>query len=114
MGSDSCYALREGFYVPSKLVDLRTASSVAYLIQRDLKRGFSYDRFCNKIIFTPREARRRLRRLISLAKKHFGPEEARKVRSLVKKVLMGYEIPMDQVVLEYVDNRVPVPVGVYA
>ncbi|MEM4958382.1 MAG: hypothetical protein QXX12_00730 [Nanopusillaceae archaeon] len=82
-GSGSCYALNEGIYVPDRGVNLSTALGISYLILRDLRRGWTYDKQCRIIPMTPELARSRLNYLYPLALKHYGREEAEKVRKLI-------------------------------
>ena len=70
-GSGSVYARMEGAYVPERRgVDLRTAASIAALILRDLKRGWTYDHYGNVVNMNWDLARRRLYYLVPLCVKH--------------------------------------------
>jgi len=75
-GRDSCYAKKEGVYVTGTRVTLRNMKTFARLIQRDLRRGFTYDHSCRKIKMTKRLAIQRLVYLKALCIKHTGDEEA--------------------------------------
>lgn len=82
-GPSSCYATYEGIYVGGRGVDLYTAMGISYLILRDLNRGWTYDKQCRIIPMTPELAMRRLNYLYALSLKHYGREEAEKVRKLI-------------------------------
>lgn len=71
-GPSSCYCVHEklGCYVTG----VTPTNYVWYLaqIERDLKRGWTYDHACNRVEMTPELARRRALYLIALMKKHVG------------------------------------------
>lgn len=70
-GPNSCYAIKEGVYVPGVGINEKTAAGIAALLLRDLKRGYTYDHSCRKIRMTYRLFVRRLNYLIALARKHY-------------------------------------------
>jgi len=70
-GPNSCYAKFEGNYAPGRGVNAFTVRYLVGYILRDLKRGWTYERgTCRRIRMTPKLAIKRLRYLITLAKKH--------------------------------------------
>jgi len=70
-GPNSCYAKFEGNYAPGRGVNAFTVRYLVGYILRDLKRGWTYERgTCRRIKMTPKLAIKRLRYLITLAKKH--------------------------------------------
>ena len=98
-GPSSWYAVYEGCFVPGKGVDRYTAASIAALILRDLRRGWSYDDRGRRVAMTRDLARRRLIYLIALAKRHSGPREMREVEEVVRYALEYGRLPPYAVVL---------------
>ncbi|GEM_PF-411635 len=94
-GHRSCYAINEGIYVPGHGVNLQTAVSIAYLIFRDFRRGWTYDHQCRKIPMDFELMRKRLFYLIPLARKHYGKEEEKKVKEFVTKAFLQLGIPRE-------------------
>ncbi|MCI4407521.1 MAG: hypothetical protein JHC26_00380 [Thermofilum sp.] len=92
-GQRSAYALAERVYVPGEGVNLETATSIATLLLRDLSRGWTYDHEGRKIPMTERLFMRRLFYLYPLALKHYGKEEAQKVRDMLLAVFASRKIP---------------------
>lgn len=84
---NSCYAQKEGVYVPGSGVNSRNAPLFIKYILRDLRRGWTYDHYCNRIEMTPELAAKRLRFLVRLARRHSGEAEARKVAKMVREAL---------------------------
>ena len=82
-GPNSCWAKHENVYVPGDGVDARSARGILSLMDRELKRGWTYDHSCRKIRMTPNLAKKRAVYLIALAKKHRGAAEARRVAEVV-------------------------------
>jgi hypothetical protein len=58
-------------------------------MERELRRGWTYDHSCRRIKMTPALARKRAVYLIALAKKHRGAAEAGRVAELVYDWLEG-------------------------
>jgi hypothetical protein len=83
MGEGSCWARNERAYVPGDGVDAKSARGILNLIDRELKRGWTYDHSCRKIKMTPSLAKKRAVYLIALAKKQHGSAEARRVAETV-------------------------------
>lgn len=54
-----------------------------YLMEAELRRGWTYDRSCRRIKMTPTLARKRAIYLIALAKRHYGADAARRVAEIV-------------------------------
>jgi hypothetical protein len=75
-GRDSCYAKKERTYITGSRVTPRNMKTFARLIQRDLRRGWTYDHSCRKIKMTKSLAIKRLAYLKALCVKHTGKEEA--------------------------------------
>ena len=82
-GEGSCWARHEHVYVPGSGIDERAASGILALIEKELRRGFTYDHSCRRIRMTPALARKRALYLIALARKHKGAAEARRVAEIV-------------------------------
>jgi hypothetical protein len=82
-GERSCWARNEHVYVPGSGIDERSARGILALIDKELKRGWTYDHSCRRIKMTPQLARQRALYLIALAKKHRGAAEARRVAEIV-------------------------------
>jgi len=82
-GEGSCWARHEHVYVPGSGIDAKSARGILALIERELRRGFTYDHSCRRIRMTPALARKRAVYLIALAKKHRGAAEARRVAEIV-------------------------------
>ena len=75
-GRDSCYARKEGMHIIGSKVTPRNMKTFARLIQRDLRRGWTYDHGCRKIKMTKSLAIKRFTYLKALCIKHTGDEEA--------------------------------------
>jgi hypothetical protein len=82
-GESSCWARNENAYVPGLGIDARSARGILSLIERELRRGWTYDHSCRRIRMTPALAKKRAVYLIALAKKHRGAAEARRVAEIV-------------------------------
>ncbi len=83
MGEGSCWGRIEHVYVPGDGVDAKSARGILSLIDRELKRGWTYDHSCHRIKMTPSLAKKRAVYLIALAKKQHGSAEARRVAEVV-------------------------------
>ncbi len=92
VGIHSCYARREGVYVPGEGVTPRTAPGIAALILYDLYRGWGYNSRCEKIPMTRHLAVKRLAYMKTLARKH-DPRDAPVVYQLVDYVLRNWSLP---------------------
>jgi hypothetical protein len=88
-GPQSCWARHERIYVPGSGIDVRAARGILALIDKELKRGWTYNHSCRRIRMTPALARKRALYLIALAKKHRGAAEARRVAEVVHAWLGG-------------------------
>jgi hypothetical protein len=82
-GPQSCWARHERIYVPGSGIDARAADGILSLIERELRRGWTYDHSCRRIRMTPVLARKRAIYLIALARRHRGAAEARRVAEIV-------------------------------
>ena len=82
-GPTSCWARNERVSAPGSGIDERAARSILYLIEAELRRGWTYDHSCRRIKMTPALAKKRAVYLIALARKHRGAAEARRVAELV-------------------------------
>ena len=82
-GPTSCWALRERVSAPGSGIDERAARAILYLMEAELRRGWTYDHSCRRIKMTPALAKKRALYLIALAKKHRGAAEARRVAEIV-------------------------------
>ena len=86
-GPNSVYARRHGVYCPGPGVNVKTARCILNMIDRELRRGWTYDQRGRRIKMTPKLAARRAVYMIALARKHHGREEARRVEELVREWL---------------------------
>ena len=86
-GPNSCWARHEKIYVPGSGIDARSAEGILSLIEKELRRGWTYDRSCRRIKMTPALARKRALYMIALARKHRGAAEARRVAEIVRRWL---------------------------
>ena len=82
-GPQSCWAQHERVSAPGSGIDERAARAILYLMEAELRRGWTYDHSCRKIRMTPNLAKKRAVYLIALAKKHRGAAEARRVAEVV-------------------------------
>jgi len=82
-GPTSCWALHERVSAPGSGIDERAARAILYLMEAELRRGWTYDHSCRRIKMTPALAKRRAIYLIALAKKHRGAAEAKRVAEIV-------------------------------
>ncbi|MFZ8811334.1 MAG: hypothetical protein ACO2PN_24925 [Pyrobaculum sp.] len=82
-GPTSCWAQYERVSAPGSGIDERAARAILYLMEAELRRGWTYDHFCRRIKMTPELAKKRAVYLIALAKKHRGVAEARRVAEIV-------------------------------
>jgi phage gp16-like protein len=92
-GENSCWAKHERVYVPGSGVDAKAARGILSLIEKELKRGWTYDKpSCRRIRMTPALAKRRAVYLIALAKRHYGDAEARRVAEIVYRWLERHRL----------------------
>jgi len=91
-GENSCWALHERIYVPGSGIDARAARGILSLIEKELRRRWTYDHSCRKIRMTPTLAKKRAVYLIALAKKHRGAAEARRVAEIVHQWLERHKL----------------------
>jgi hypothetical protein len=91
-GEKSCWAKLERVYVPGSGIDVRAASGILALIEKELRRGWTYDRSCRRIKMTPALAKKRAVYLIALAKRHRGAAEARRVAEVVYRWLERHRL----------------------
>ena len=82
-GENSCWARHERVYVPGSGIDARSARGILSLMERELRRGWTYNHSCRRVTMTPALAKKRAVYLIALAKKHRGAGEARRVAEIV-------------------------------
>jgi hypothetical protein len=82
-GPESCWAQREHVYVPGSGINAKSAEGILALMDKELRRGWTYDHNCRRVKMTPELARRRAWYLVALAEKHSGKEEAKKVAEIV-------------------------------
>jgi len=82
-GENSCWARHENVYVPGSGIDARSARGILSLMERELRRGWTYNHSCRRVKMTPTLAKKRAIYLIALAKKHRGAAEARRVAEIV-------------------------------
>jgi hypothetical protein len=82
-GENSCWAKNENAYVPGDGVNVKSARGILSLIDRELRRGWTYNHSCHRIKMTPTLAKKRAVYLIALAKKHRGAGETRRVAEIV-------------------------------
>ena len=98
-GANSCYAIREGFYVRRlrrKGIDtVKEAVAILRLILRDYRRGWTYRQGdCKRIRMTEELFERRVRFVVTLAKFHGADEETlRTIRKIVRYVLEHKRLP---------------------
>jgi len=99
-GYNSCYARKEGVWIPDKGVSPRTLPSFIALILRDLKRGYTYQQgTCRKIKMDEDLALRRLNYLIALSKKHYGSKAKKLTEKSLKKLVSSFKLPRGTVKL---------------
>jgi hypothetical protein len=91
-GENSCWARYEHVYVPGDGVDAKTARGILSLIEKELRRGWTYDHNCRRIRMTPALAKKRAIYLIALAKKHRGAAEAKRVAEIVYEWLERHKL----------------------
>jgi len=91
-GEKSCWGRRERIHVPGSGIDARAAQGILALIEREMRRGWTYDHSCRRIKMTPALAKKRAVYLIALAKKHHGASEARRVAEVVEKWLERHRL----------------------
>jgi len=82
-GADSCWARAERVAAPGSGIDARAARAILYLIEAELRRGWTYDKQCRRVRMTPSLAKKRAVYLIALAKRHYGAAEAKRVAEIV-------------------------------
>jgi hypothetical protein len=96
-GPSSCYAKKEGVWVPGSGVNEETLPAFIALILRDYKRGWTYDHNCDRIPMTDDLAVKRLNYLITLAKKHSGPFAQWLASKSLRDLITRYELPVKTV-----------------
>ena len=82
-GPTSCWAQHERVSAPGSGIDERAARAILYLMEAELRRGWTYDHSCRRIKMTPTLAKKRAIYLIALAKRHYGAAAARRVAEIV-------------------------------
>jgi len=82
-GPPSCWAQYERVSAPGSGIDERAARAILYLMEVELRRGWTFDHSCRKIRMTPQLAKKRALYLIALAKRHRGAAETRRVAEIV-------------------------------
>ncbi len=82
-GPSSCWGRNENVYVPGTGIDARSAQGILALIEKELRRGWTYDHSCRRVKMTPALAKKRAIYLLALARKHRGAAEARRVAEIV-------------------------------
>jgi len=82
-GPNSCWAQYERVSAPGSGIDERAARAILYLMEAELRRGWTYDHSCRRIRMTPALAKKRAIYLIALAKRHRGAAEAKRVAEIV-------------------------------
>lgn len=90
-GPRSCYCLKEGIGCDVSGVTPYNYQWYLAQIERDLRRGWTYDRSCNVVPMTRELARARAIYLIALMKRHTGrvPEEAeREIRKFAERLAL--------------------------
>lgn len=93
LGENSWRAQHGETYCRGRGVNAATAGCILRLITQELRRGWTYDkRTGERIKMTPRLALKRARYLITLARRHYGAEEARRVAQLVKRFLRTLKV----------------------
>jgi tRNA A37 methylthiotransferase MiaB len=99
-GHSSCYAKKEGVWIPDKGVSPRTLPSFIALILRDLKRGYTYQQgTCRKIRMDEKLALKRLNYLIALSKKHYGGKAKKLTEKSLRKLVSEFKLPRGSVKL---------------
>ena len=83
-GPNSVYAKKHGVYCPGPGVSVSAARCILIMMDRELRRGWTYDQKGRRIRMTPKLAARRAVYMIALAKKHYGATEARRVAEIVR------------------------------
>jgi hypothetical protein len=94
-GTSSCYAIKEGVWVPGSGVTPDLLPSFVALIMRDVVRGWSYDprNNCEVIPFDVDYAISRLNYLIALATKHAGEPGYLFTREAIERLFREYRLP---------------------
>ena len=94
-GTASCYALKEGVWVPGSGVTPDLLPSFVALIMRDVVRGWSYDprNNCEVVPFDVDYGMSRLGYLIALATKHAGEPGYQFTREAVERLFREYRLP---------------------
>jgi hypothetical protein len=93
-GTSSCYAVKEGVWVPGSGVTPDLLPSFIALIMRDVVRGWSYDREgCREIPFDVDYGISRLNYLIALATKHVGEVGYQFTKEAIEKLFREYKLP---------------------
>jgi len=93
-GPSSCYAKKEGIWVPGSGVNEETLPAFIALILRDYKRGWTYDHACRRIPMPDDLAIKRMNYLITLAKKHAGSFAQWLASKSLRELITKYELPV--------------------
>jgi len=95
IGPESCYAVREDVYVPRVDSGLNESTffSVMALILRDLRRGWSYDDYCNVMPFTKGYALQRVVWGGALAYTFTDKEVSKVLMELGREILESGRLP---------------------
>jgi len=97
-GKGSCYALKEGVFIPGGGVNQDTLPSFIALILRDLERGYTYDNSdCRRIRMTEDLALKRLNYLVALSRRHSGVRGKRYVEERLAELIRGFKLPRGKI-----------------
>ena len=92
-GPRSVYALREGMYAYGHGVNLRTGVTILYFLLRDLRRGWTYNKYGQRIPMTEDLFKARARYLYPLCIKHTNTNECKLLKQVIDYVIMYRRLP---------------------
>jgi len=92
-GSRSVYALREGMYAEGHGVNLRSGVTILYFLLRDLRRGWTYNKYGQRIPMTEELFRARARYLYPLCVKHTNTKECDVLKQIIEYAIMYHRLP---------------------
>jgi hypothetical protein len=92
MGRSSCYGIKEGMYVAPGPMDLGRVAAHLFLHLRDLKRGWSYDHDCNRVVMDRGLFEARSRYLVKICRDQ-GLRDCDEVERLVEEVITTLRMP---------------------
>ncbi len=92
MGRSSCYAVNEGIYVVPGPMDLGRVAAHLLLHLRDLRRGWTYDHDCNRVVMDRDLFEARSKYLVKICRDQ-GLSDCDDAEALIDDVVTALKMP---------------------